>query len=328
MQCVIAALAAMTTLSSCDHLYDDLPECKVGVKLRFIYDYNMEWANAFPSQVDCLTLLVYDASGAYVTTMTETRKSSLSDENWRMVVDLDPGKYHLVAYGGMVCDQASFAFVQTPSEGSKLADLRVSMTDSPNSPLHPLFFGSLDIDIPAETLDYGEATVEMMKDTNNIRILLQHVNGQPVDDKDFDFTITDNNTLFAYDNSLLPVPQVTYTPWSRGQVGLNYDGEGVPAQLLAYAEFDTSRFVLPQGDRPGPRLTITRHNDGVTVLSYSLTDLLMLLKSEHFDAMGAQEYLDRESRWDFIFFLDDHDIWISTVIKINDWIVRLNNIQQ
>lgn len=47
-------------LPSCEKLYEDLDPCPHGVSLRFIYDYNMEWANAFPKQVDCLTLYIYD----------------------------------------------------------------------------------------------------------------------------------------------------------------------------------------------------------------------------------------------------------------------------
>ncbi len=43
-----------------------------------------------------------------------------------------------------------------------------------------------------------------------------------------------------------------------------------------------------------------------------------------YENMGAQEYLDREHRWNVILFLDNGR-WIDTRIIINDWIVRLNN---
>lgn len=52
--------------SSCERIYEDLAPCPHGVSLRFIYDYNMEYANAFAKKVDCLTLLVYDENGNYV----------------------------------------------------------------------------------------------------------------------------------------------------------------------------------------------------------------------------------------------------------------------
>ena len=68
---VFAATAMMAAASSCSMVYDDLPECRYGTRLRFVYDHNIEFADAFSRQVDCLTVLVYDASGRYVTTLTE-----------------------------------------------------------------------------------------------------------------------------------------------------------------------------------------------------------------------------------------------------------------
>ena len=52
--CTVLAVAAL--LSSCHGIYNDLEPCSQGVRLRFVYDYNMEYANAFHSQVDCLAL--------------------------------------------------------------------------------------------------------------------------------------------------------------------------------------------------------------------------------------------------------------------------------
>ncbi|WP_305302329.1 FimB/Mfa2 family fimbrial subunit, partial [Paramuribaculum intestinale] len=110
----IAAPAAMVT--SCDSaIYDDLEPCRVGAELRFVFDYNMEFANAFPSQVDCLTLYIYDGNGNYVATRTETSEV-LADENWRMVIDLPAGDYHLIAYGGTACEEAAYT-TATPQAG-------------------------------------------------------------------------------------------------------------------------------------------------------------------------------------------------------------------
>lgn len=44
--CTVLAVAAL--LSSCHGIYNDLEPCSQGVRLRFVYDYNMEYANAFP----------------------------------------------------------------------------------------------------------------------------------------------------------------------------------------------------------------------------------------------------------------------------------------
>lgn len=208
-------------LPSCEKLYEDLDPCPHGVSLRFIYDYNMEWANAFPKQVDCLTLYIYDEDGDYVGTKVVTG-SELQDESYRMTLDLEKGVYRFVAYGGMACEKASFSWAGIPSQGSRYTDLVTKMDISQvNSPiaeqrrLHDMFWGELTL----ATADlYSEGTVEMMKNTNNLRIVLQQENGKPVDVNDFDFAITDNNSVFGHDNDLITenVSPVTYRPWSTG----------------------------------------------------------------------------------------------------------------
>ena len=41
--------------------------------------------------------------------------------------------------------------------------------------------------------------------------------------------------------------------------------------------------------------------------------------------MPAQEFLDRESEWSLVFFLDSNNRWYNTRIIVNDWVVRINN---
>lgn len=320
-----SVVAAAIGLYSCSLVNDDLDPCPQGVVLRFIYDYNMEFANAFPPQVDCLTLLVYDQAGNYVKTVTET-SSVLADENWRMTIDLPAGqKYHFVAYGGLECSKSSFHFVNTPAAGSSLASLQVAMDANcigadPGVDLHPLFFGDLDLAIPANALDYVEGTVYMLRDTNSIRILLQNVDGTPVNPADFNFAITADNTLMAYNNDVVPTPEgITYSPWVVGQNSVGSTDKGDLA-TLAYAEFSVARLI----DEAPVRLNITNSRTGMKVLSIPLVNYLLLLKSERYKKMPAQEYLDRENHWDIILFLQEGK-WIDTHIVINDWIVRINN---
>ena len=313
--CAMLAVAAL--LSSCHGIYNDLEPCTRGVRLRFVYDYNMEYANAFHSQVDCLALLVYDEQATYTGAGDE-----LKDENYRMTLDLEKGSYHFVAYGGLTCPQTSFSFKMVAGTGSTMQDLRVEMHNAgriSETDLHPLFYGSLDINVDNDT--YEEATVYLMKNTNNIRVVLQQMNGGEVNDKDFTFRITDDNTLFASDNSLISNSGQVYAPWAQGQRTVGVTEEGDKKVTVAYAELSTSRLVA--GNHP--RLTITRNSDGAQVLSIPLNEYLLLLKSDHFDKMGDQEFLDRESNWSLIFFLDDNHTWIRTHIVVNDWIVRIND---
>ena len=70
---------------------------------------------------------------------------------------------------------------------------------------------------------------------------------------------------------------------------------------------------------------ISKAETGDDVINIPLNNYLLLLKSNLYSEMGAQEFLDRESEWSLIFFLDDGLRWINTRIVINDWVVRVNH---
>ena len=321
---ILLLLCPWIMFTSCEYIHEDLMPCERGVSLRFVYDYNMEYANAFPSKVDCVTLYIYDGQGNYVATREETT-DVLSDENYRMRIDLEPGDYHLVAYGGLACEQHSFAVTDEPVDATDaLSGLSVLMQHdnlTSGKLLHDFFFGSLDVTVE-ENL-YKDETVYMMKNTNNIRIILQQMNGLPVSDEDFTFRIVnDDNTLFANDNSLIENGYITYMPWAQGQRTVGDGEEGSGKVTVAYAEFSTSR--LTTGNHP--RLIITNNATDDEVVNIPLNDYLLLLKSDRYADMGDQEYLDRENEWSMIFFLDRNHMWVDAQIIINDWVVRLNNI--
>lgn len=310
--------------TSCEYIHEDLMPCERGVSLRFVYDYNMEYANAFPSKVHCLTLYIYDGEGNYVGTRVE-KTDVLKDENYRMKIDLEPGDYSMVAYGGVACDDRSFTVIDEPSDAAdKLTALSVQMSHNEltsDKLLHDFFYGKLDVTV--EENNYKDETVYMMKNTNNIRIILQQMNGMPVSDKDFTFRIVnDDNTLFAHDNSLIENGAVTYMPWAQGQRTVGDGEEGTGKVTVAYAEFSTSRLTV--GNHP--RLVIANNETDEDVLNIPLNDYLLLLKSDRYADMTDQEYLDRENEWSMIFFLDKNHLWVDAQIIINDWVVRLNNV--
>ena len=328
----IAIIAAAMTATSCDSLiYDDLDPC--GVKLRFVYDYNMLYANAFPSQVHCLKVLIYDSEGNLVAVRDETDRALLSDEGWAMTIVPEgdaatpflPGVYTVKAYGGMNCPESSFHFTGSYPLGSAPGELGVAMdTDcydvTPGGQLHHLFYGEATFEVVERDVEPERIyTVPMMKDTHNIRILLQHLSGEPVESADFTFTLTDAaNSIFDGANNLLPVEPFTIYPWIKG----NTVPSGLGEPILAFAEFSTSRLMA---DAP-MRLLINHKSApaGRPTVSIPLVPYLLLLKSEHFGKMTSQEYLDREDYWSVIFFLDENNSWVRTHIVVNNWVVRIN----
>lgn len=329
MRRTLLGLVAVLTLggtTSCDRLHEDLEPCPQGLRLRFVYDYNMEFANAFPSQVDCLTVLFYDGNGKFVA--KETRQGGeLADENWRMTVDLPAGDYDILAYGGMECSMTDFHFVTEP-EATSYTDIKVELNNAcrdvdPGKNLHPLFYGNLSASVSDDDTDYREATVKMMRDTHNVRILLQQTTPDvDIDVNDFTFRIIDNNTLFAYNNDIIPQQEVNYYPWTKGNSSVGSLPDGDKASV-AYAEISFPRLIAGNPSR----LLIERKSDGMPVIDIPLNNYLLLLKSQQFSEMGGQEYLDRETRWNMIFFLDRDQEWIKTQIVINDWVVRINDIE-
>ena len=92
---------------------------------------------------------------------------------------------------------------------------------------------------------------------------------------------------------------------------------------MAYAEFSTSRLMT----KNRPKLLIRRKSDGKEVVNIPLNNYLLLLRSDLYAEMDAQEFLDRESEWSMIFFLDSDQTWLRTYIKINDWTVRINDME-
>ena len=323
------AVLPLAGFLSCESIREDLPECPM--ELRFVYDYNMEYANAFHNQVDCLSAYFYDSDGHLVSVETVTDRDLLSDEDWRMRPQLPAGSYHVVAYGGMDCEQSSFVHVNEPAVGSHFTGLHVQLdpsclTDSQRLRLHNHYFGSADFTIEPGAGTY--ATVQMMRNTNSVQVALQHLNGSPIDNRDFLFEITDDNNDFDHVNNLIPTGEIKYSPYNTENRTTGVSEEGEQEWHAALAQFTTSRLVA--GKLTPSTLHVRRAKDGSTVFRIPLINYMLLFKHNNsgagLDRMGDQEYLDRENSWHFVFFLDENqdNLWIKTRIIINDWEVRLN----
>lgn len=309
---------------SCSTIFTNQEDCPRGVSLRFIYDYNMEYANAFHSKVHCVSVYVFDEAGNHVMTVGET-SDVLRNEDYRMPLVLDPGNYTLLAYGGLACPDRSFDITSynAKASGSHINDMYVNLKHDDfvsDQSLHHLFYGAADVEVSHED-EFLETDVYMMKNTNNIRLVLQQANGKSLEADDFIFRIIDDNSCMDKSNAVVPKGMVTYKPWTIGEsmVGTAEDGE-TPISV-AFAELSTSRLTTGTS----PKLIVQNAETGEDIINIPLNQYLLLLKSELYSEMGAQEFLDRESEWSLIFFLDDGLRWINTRIVINDWVVRLNH---
>ena len=307
-------------LSSCSSLIDeDLSDCRYGSGIRFeylIYDDNGGAADAFATSVDLVTLYIFDDNGKYIAAKTEGGEA-LRDPQWRMTLDLDPGKYHVIAWAGL--DGTSFI---GPQECSGKEDAGVELNCEgmlSTSDLHPLWHGAADIVVEK---DYTEHTVSLVKDTRRIRIVLQQINGRPLSADDFDFSITDDNSRLGHDNMPIPSGTLPYRPYTTGQQSVGGGEDGTRAVTVAYAELCTSRLVA--GNLP--RLRIHRTSDDKPVIDIPLLDYLLLRRAEG-SKLTDQQFLDRNDAYTLVFFLDKNLLWLKTQIIINGWIIRLNGIE-
>lgn len=326
-----ATVLACGMAVSCDGLiYDGEGDCSVAYKVRFRYDMNMKYADAFSHEVKRVTLYVLKEDGSIACSKTESG-DALAAEDYSMVVDVPAGRYDLLAWCD-AGDNGSFSVAESASKTGLKCSLNTNRAEDGSayvdSNLDRLYHGYLSgVDF---TADEGTvvATVNLVKNTNHFNIVLQHISGDPIDKSKFSFAITADNSLMDWDNSLIGNDPVSYRAWSVESGSADVEKSGAPVTKadassvnLLTAELTTGRLVKGRQ----PRLNVTNRESGETVLSVPLIDFALLVKGKYNEAMDDQEYLDRQDDYNMIFFLDDQDRWIKTFIYINSWKVVLQD---
>lgn len=337
-----ATVLACGMAVSCDGLiYDGEEDCSVAYKVRFRYDMNMKYADAFSHEVKCVTLYVLKEDGSIACSKTESG-DALAAEDYSMVVDVPAGRYDLLAWCD-AGDNGSFSVAESTSKTGLKCSLNTKRAEDGSayvdSNLDRLYHGYLSgVDF---TADEGTvvATVNLVKNTNHFNVVLQHISGDPIDKSKFSFAIKADNSLMDWDNSLIGNDPVAYRAWSvesgsadvekyktssaesPSSVAELVEATATTSLNLVTAELTTGRLVKGRQ----PRLNVTNRESGETVLSVPLIDFALLVKGKYNEAMDDQEYLDRQDDYNMIFFLDDQDRWIKTFIYINSWKVVLQD---
>ena len=322
----IMLLLMAGTLSSCNVLDEEYEDCAVYV--RFKYDMNMEFTDAFAHAVNSVTLYAFDKDGVLAYQKTEEGEL-LKQDSYRMRLDgishSDKAEYDFITWAGDADRDESFVIPMLTVGQSTKEDLIYQLKRAGggivNGDLKELFHGQV------ENLNFGRAAASKMeevvlpltKNTNSIRIILQQVSGKPISVNDFRFTITDKNGKMNFDNSIMEDEMLTYEAWHTGDGNVELENgqvqqEGVTSINVAIAELSTVRLMADLE----PVLTIT-NLEGEQVLSIPLVDCALLYKREKYSDMPNQEFLDREDEYNFTFFLDENSNWISSSIIINSW---------
>ncbi|MBE6235070.1 MAG: hypothetical protein E7112_02405 [Bacteroidales bacterium] len=319
-----------TFFSSCEKIFEYEGDCSIHCQIRFRYDMNMKFADAFANSVSHVTVYVYDAgTGKLVLKQTESGPA-LSDRNYVMELEgLQPGTYDIVVWGGDGLEEGTFTASEVTAGVSEVTEIQCMMERDNvdgkaqvTEDVRQLYHG-----IRRVTFDdtYGTQVEEisLVKNTNVVRIVLQHLYVEDVDPDNFIFEIQDDNGYMDYDNDLLEDDMIHYYPWSvtAGQAGIEADiyTKTITNVNAAVAELTIGRLM----EGGNTILNIYNREKGEKVLSIPLVDYALLVKGNYNKGMSDQEYLDRQDEYNLTFFLDGAGRWISSEIYINSWRVVL-----
>ena len=324
---VAAALAS----SSCENglIFEGEGDCGIYYRIRFKYDYNIKFADAFANEVNSVALYVFDENDILVEEIATTDKDALSSGTFEIPIELEPGSYTLLAWGGLMDEESFDMLADTKTGVTKLEELQVRMhrqyedgKAKVSEDLLPLYHGSMSLEVKDVPGTYTE-TMSLMKNTNVIRVLLHEISGHDIDAEKFIFEINDDNGLYGWDNALLDDEMITYSAWSQstGTADMSdVEVKAVTSATVALAELTIGR--MRAGD--SPVLHIRSRETGEDVFRIPVADYALLVKGNYREKMGDQEYLDRQDEYTMTFFLDGGE-WVSSVIYINSWRVVLNN---
>lgn len=340
---VCAASVCLLVLLSCSDswLYEDEGDCSVYYRLRFRYDMNLKWADAFAHEVSSVHLYAFDKSGVLVW-QREEQIDPLTAEDYSMLLDLPSGDYRLLAWCGLRNDgerEESFSVPEALVGETRIEQLQCALNRRHDEAgayseahLYRLFHGMLDVSLPSDE-DGGsyEYTMPLTKNTNHIRVILQHLSGEDVNKADFTFRIDDENGLMAHDNELMTDENINYRPWDiqNVEVGIGKDENRAISNVKGLvADFTVGRLI--ETHREKLMLTITT-KEGRTVARIPVIDYALLGKEyyekEYRYPMDEREFLDRLDECVMTLFLDEDHNWISSVIQILSWRVVLSNVE-
>ena len=123
---LMMAVTLGSAVVSCDSILDeDDVDCSVEYRVKFKYDYNMKYADAFSREVSSVALYAFDDNGKLVYQKTEAG-DVLAADGYSMAVDMEPGDYHLITWAGL-SDEASFSVPLITQGVSSLEELQCKM---------------------------------------------------------------------------------------------------------------------------------------------------------------------------------------------------------
>lgn len=329
------AIFVSVFLSSCEGIRDNMDDC--GIYLEFIYDYNMEYTDAFDPQVGSVDLFIFDAQDKYLFTRHSSREELIGHKRIFLGNNLPFGAYKILTVGGL-----SDNFRITGKNGSQLIpgettpnETQIALVRSTNTVSHefpPLWIGvTQEVDYHA---DLSVHPIHLIKETNLFNLVLARSdNGQQTkaatSSAGYTFEIiTPEGAVYGHDNTPVSKETVTYTPYTltAGETG---------SEAIAEAHINTARLLHKTAYNY--RLTVRSTESGKVLWDYDLMKLLEHTKpASRPDGtpLSMQEYLDRQSEWHIVVvYKGDEETpgssgnFVAVKVIVNDWIIWLNDIE-
>ena len=308
-------------LVSCEYIHEDLQPCDH--YLHFTYTHNMKFADAFQHELVCqekaktAELFIFDGDGKFLS--SQSLSTETLQEN-RIRLNLDPGKYKLLAWAGL--NDTDYTWTK-PAAGESMDEWLMSVRQDKGvvaRELSGLFQGTLELTIPSG----GETDTEfpLVKNTNKIRLALIDANsGTGLQADDFTILATTHNGDLNAQNQPVADEAVLWKPYLQ-QVETVADTEGGTAMQAVVAELNTMRLM----ESSQTSLQLLHKGEEAPFLQVDLTDFLLLTQMESHD-LDAQEYLDRQDEYTIVVYLDIVDGKAHCLeVIVNDWTIRLDDV--
>lgn len=315
--------------TGCESIYDKTQDCDPYYYLNFVFDMNMDFADAFSEKVNSVEVYVFNSDTGELVDKINESGDVLKNEDYKMRLYLQPGNYDFITWCGLENNEGHFLLsdnINSPEDIFCRMDRQKSPDGSSfqNINLHPLFHGKISAkleDIPGDHI----FPMPLIKDTNNINFSLQELSGKELDPDRFSIKINIDNGLMGFDNTVIQDEGIEYQPyhqaWGSATVASKADGDDIRHDIVV-AEMSTARLIANQN----PMIQVIDNERNKTVYSIPLVKWALMLKSEKYSSMGNQEYLDREDEYNVILYVNgDTESYVAVSIMINSWRMVLND---
>ena len=337
---MIIMAGASLVFASCHHpVFDYEGDCEVNYYMSFVYDMNLKWADAFPSEVNSVNLYAFDENGIFVEEFTAGGEE-VSRPGYLLHLDMPAGEYQLLAWCGLDSesgDGENFTVTQPVKGVTRIEEMTCRLrTESltrgeeySDMRLNFLYHGYMTVSLPdsQDGRDYYY-TMLLTKDTNHIRVMLQQVSDD-ISAEDFNISLTSANGEMAYNNAIIGDTDITYLPWytDTNVLGVGNKDGVITEYTGVIADLSTCRMMMADMDEM--RLNVRNKDNSSLIFSVPIIQYSLTAKKYYEEAYGHrmtdQEFLDRQDEYMLTFFLDEDMKWIYTIIDILSWRVIIRN---